>query len=90
MGSACNVGELYSAIVMGKTDEEIEKVASDYDYLEIQPIGNNMHLVRSGTVADEEGLKEINKKIVHLGEKLRKACCCNMRRTLYGSARRDI
>ena len=72
LGSACEAGELYRAIVAGKTEEEIEKIANDYDYLEIQPLGNNQYMVRNGTVQDEEGLKEINKKIVELGEKLNK------------------
>ncbi len=72
IGSACQVGELYQAILKGKTDEEIEDIAKDYDYLEIQPLGNNEFLVRDGTVADEEALKDINRKIVSLGDKLNK------------------
>ncbi len=72
LGSACEAGELYQAIELGKSDEEIENIARDYDYLEIQPIGNNEFLVRDGKVPDRDYLKDINRKIVELGEKLNK------------------
>jgi len=72
IGSACSEGELYKAILLGKPDEEIEEIAKEYDYLEIQPIGNNDYLVRKEEVPDKEYLKEINRKIVDLGEQLNK------------------
>ena len=72
MGSACEAGELYRAIIAGKTDEELEEIASDYDYLEIQPNGNNMFMVRNETVKSVEDLQDINRKIIAIGEKLQK------------------
>lgn len=72
LGSACEAGELYRAIVAGRPEEEIEAIAKYYDYLEIQPIGNNEYMVRNGTVADDFELQNINRKIVDLGDRLGK------------------
>ena len=75
IGSACEAGELYTAILDGKNAQEIEEIASFYDYLEIQPICNNRFLIAKGKVADEEALRDINRKIYELGKKLGKPVC---------------
>ena len=72
IGTACEAGELYQAILRNKDNSEIEEIVSFYDYLEIQPLGNNMHLIRNGMVKDLEGLKKINKEIIKLGNKFNK------------------
>ncbi len=72
LGSACEQGELYKAILQNKSEEKIEKIVKYYDYLEIQPLGNNNFMLREGIVPDEEALKNINRRIVELGEKFGK------------------
>ncbi|HHV98132.1 MAG TPA: PolC-type DNA polymerase III [Clostridiaceae bacterium] len=71
-GSACEAGELYSALLEKKSDEEIAKIVRFYDYLEIQPLGNNKFLIDNGKVNSMEDLKNLNRKIVELGEKFGK------------------
>ncbi|NLN65255.1 MAG: PolC-type DNA polymerase III [Clostridiaceae bacterium] len=72
LGSACEAGEVYQAILRGEDEEEISRIAGYYDYLEIQPLGNNGFLIDSGKVTGFEQLKDINRRIVALGEKLDK------------------
>lgn len=74
IGSACEAGELFRAILDGKAPDDIEKIASVYDYYEIQPIANNEFLVREGKVHDDEGLRTLNKRIVELADKHGKLC----------------
>lgn len=68
LGSACEAGELVRAILDNKSDGEIEDIVKFYDYLEIQPICNNMFLIAEKKVKDVEDLKELNRRIVALGE----------------------
>lgn len=72
LGSACEAGEVYRAILDGRNEEELMKIAEIYDYLEIQPLGNNHFLIDSGTVSEEEQLKDYNRRIVTLAEKMDK------------------
>ena len=76
IGSACEAGELYRALVEEKSDEEIDRLVKFYDYLEIQPLGNNAFMVRDDKrypqIQDDNDLMEINRKIVSLGEEYNK------------------
>lgn len=74
IGSACEAGELYQAILNGKPQEEITRLVEFYDYLEIQPLGNNNFMLESEKIPIEsiEDLQKINRKIVKLGEQFQK------------------
>lgn len=72
LGSACEAGELYRAIVEGRSFEELCAIASYYDYLEVQPVGNNEYMVREHMVDGIEQIQEFNKTVLRLGEKLNK------------------
>ena len=81
IGSACEAGELFRAVLEDKPEEEIEAIANYYDYLEVQPLINNQFLVNKGIVEDKKGLAELNMKIIELGRKLNKpvvaTCDCH-------------
>ncbi|HBQ64794.1 MAG TPA: PolC-type DNA polymerase III [Clostridiales bacterium] len=70
IGSACNSGELYRAILNDAPSSKLEQIAGFYDFLEIQPVGNSQFLVREGTVPDLDALRRINARITAIGEKL--------------------
>ena len=72
VGSACEQGELIQAMLRYASEGEIEEVASFYDYLEVQPDGNNFFMVREGRLRDVEAVRDITRHIVKLGEKLKK------------------
>lgn len=80
IGSACEAGELFQAIVDGKEDRELERIAAWYDYLEIQPLSNNAYMLRPDKegrkiARSEEDLRNFNRRVVELGRKLGKPVC---------------
>lgn len=80
IGSACSEGELFDAVLHEEPEEQLEKIAVFYDYLEIQPLENDMYLVREGVVESLDTVKKINQHIVALGDKLGKmtAATCDV------------
>ena len=74
IGSACEAGEVFRAILDKKNQDELEKIAEIYDYFEIQPIANNEFLIREGKAKDDNELRDFNSRIVELADKLGKPC----------------
>ena len=77
IGSACEAGELYQALLRGAPDADVARLVNFYDYLEIQPLGNNAFMLRDekSPVKSEQDLIDINKRIVSLGEQFGKPVC---------------
>ncbi|MBR3416864.1 MAG: PolC-type DNA polymerase III [Clostridia bacterium] len=69
IGSACEAGELFRAVLENRPDDEIDEIASFYDYIEIQPVSNNEFLIGEGRVADEEGLRNLNRRLCEIADR---------------------
>ena len=77
LGSACEAGELFQALLNGAADEEVSRIVDFYDYLEIQPVGNNAFMIKSDKYSDiksEDDIREINKEIIRLADDSGKMC----------------
>lgn len=71
-GSACVMGEFFRAVLNGDSDEELIRLAKFYDYLEVQPLGNNEFLLyedKYAAITTKKDLQELNKKVIEIGEK---------------------
>lgn len=75
IGSACEAGELFQAIIAHKEWAELKRIASWYDFLEIQPICNNRFMIEKGIAADDEALRDFNRTVLRLAKELNKPCC---------------
>ena len=72
LGSACEAGEVFQAVLRGAPPGEVKRIASFYDYIEIMPIANNRFLVENGTVRDDEALRDLNRRLARLAYDLQK------------------
>ncbi len=70
IGSACEQGEVYAALVDGKSLDDVKLIAEKYDYLEIQPVVNNEFLVRKGMLSDLDAVRDLNRQVIRLGDEL--------------------
>ncbi len=75
IGSACEAGEVFRAVLSGATSEQLNELADFYDFLEVQPLGNNQYMLRNGMASSIETLRDFNRKIIELGEQLGKPVC---------------
>jgi len=75
LGSACEAGELFTAMMEGKSESDLIEMAQFYDYLEIQPISNNDFMIADGKVPDEEALRNFNRRIIEIGRKANRPVC---------------